>query len=87
MNRKMAFVALCVGALGTFRVLAAAFGAGVDKEPREPIEPGSIMPCSLVGVNPVYHPEVFANPATAREFGFIRAKDGTWQVIPNCHPK
>jgi hypothetical protein len=40
----------------------------------------------LGGVNPALHPEIFGNPAVAaREYGFIRARDGTWHVEPNCH--
>jgi multidrug efflux pump subunit AcrB len=26
---------------------------------------GFVVPCSLVGVNPVYHPDIFGNPAFA----------------------
>jgi hypothetical protein len=85
MNGKKAFVALSVGALGIFGVLAAAFGAGMDREPREPRQPGAVMPCSLDGINPAYHPQVFGNAASARELGFVQAKDGTWHVVPNCH--
>jgi hypothetical protein len=43
-----------------------------------------VMPCSLVGINPVWHPNIFGNPAVAREYGFIRSKDGTWRVEPSC---
>jgi hypothetical protein len=45
-----------------------------------------VVPCSLDGVNPVYHPEIFRNPAVARAYGFVRARDGTWQVVKNCRP-
>jgi hypothetical protein len=41
---------------------------------------GNVRPCSLDGVNPVYHPQIFGNPATAREFGFVQAADHTWHV-------
>ena len=44
----------------------------------------SVRPCSLAGINPAHHPEVFGNPATARAYGFVRARDGSWQVVPNC---
>jgi hypothetical protein len=43
---------------------------------------GYVRPCSLDGVNPAYHPEIFGNPAVAREFGFIQSPDGTWHA--NC---
>jgi hypothetical protein len=46
---------------------------------------GSVVPCSLSGVNPAIHPEIFGNPAVAaREYGFIKSRDGTWHVEPNC---
>jgi hypothetical protein len=41
---------------------------------------GNVKPCSLDGVNPAYHPEIFGNPAAAREFGFVRSPDGTWHT-------
>jgi hypothetical protein len=40
---------------------------------------GSVRPCSLDGVNPVHHPQIFGNAASAREFGFVRS-DHTWRV-------
>jgi hypothetical protein len=47
---------------------------------------GYVVPCSLVGVNPVYHPDIFGNPALAKAYyGFVRGRDGTWQVQSNCH--
>ncbi len=46
---------------------------------------GSVVPCSLNGVNPVHHPEIFGNPAVAaREYGFVKSRDGTWHVQDNC---
>ena len=47
---------------------------------------GGVRPCSLDGVNPVYHKNIFGDPAVAlRQYGFIQSKDGTWRVVPNCH--
>jgi hypothetical protein len=47
---------------------------------------GFVKPCSLDGVNPAYHPDIFGNPAFARAvYGFVRAHDGSWQVEPGCH--
>jgi hypothetical protein len=47
---------------------------------------GFVKPCSLDGVNPVYHPEIFGNPALARAvYGFVRGRDRNWYVEPNCH--
>jgi hypothetical protein len=46
---------------------------------------GFVTPCSLDGVNPAYHPSIFANPRIAREqYGFIRSPDGSWHVEKNC---
>jgi hypothetical protein len=41
---------------------------------------GNVRPCSLDGVNPVYHPQIFGNAATAREFGFVQGPDHAWHV-------
>jgi hypothetical protein len=45
---------------------------------------GFVIPCSLVGVNPAFHPDIFGNPAVARQYGFVRSRDGTWVVEKNC---
>jgi hypothetical protein len=45
---------------------------------------GWVVPCSLDGVNPVYHPKIFGDPAVAAEYGFVRSRDGSWRVQPNC---
>ena len=45
---------------------------------------GYVLPCSLDGVNPVYHPEIFGNPAVARAYGFVQGRNHTWYVIKNC---
>jgi hypothetical protein len=45
---------------------------------------GSVVPCSLGGINPAHHPEIFGNPAVAASYGFVRARDGTWQVGAGC---
>jgi hypothetical protein len=47
---------------------------------------GFVMPGSLVGVNPAYHPEIFGNPAAAAAYGFVRSQDGTWHVRTDWHP-
>jgi hypothetical protein len=47
---------------------------------------GYVKACSLDGVNPAYHPDIFGNPALAKAYyGFVRGRDGTWQVQNNCH--
>ena len=45
---------------------------------------GFVKPCSLDGVNPAYHPYIFGNPEVARSYGFVRSRDGRWQVSPGC---
>ena len=45
---------------------------------------GFVAPCTLDGVNPAYHPEVFANPAVAAQFGFVQGAGGVWHVRPGC---
>jgi hypothetical protein len=72
---KIAFAAALI--LGT----ASATLAGQDNEDNKG---GYVIPCSLVGVNPVYHPGIFGNPAVAREYGFVKARDSSWQVEKNC---
>jgi hypothetical protein len=41
---------------------------------------GYVVPGSLDGVNPAYHPGIFGNPAVARSYGFEKSRDGTWHV-------
>jgi hypothetical protein len=46
---------------------------------------GFVKPCSLVGVNPAYHPKIFENAAiAARDYGFVQSRDGAWRVQDNC---
>jgi hypothetical protein len=45
---------------------------------------GAVVPCSLDGINPVYHPAIFDNPAVARSYGFVKGQDGVWRVESNC---
>jgi hypothetical protein len=83
MKGKKAFVALAVTtALG---ILAAVSAAAGDSRDRGRDRYGAVVPCSLDGVNPAYHPEIFGNPAAAYAYGFVRSRDGAWQVRPNCH--
>jgi hypothetical protein len=48
---------------------------------------GFVMPGSLVGVNPVYHPDIFGNAATARAYGFVQSADHTWHVRSASQPR
>ena len=82
MRGKMALVALAIMALGALSSAAAAGGFFGDRHEKG----GFVKPCSLDGVNPVYHPGIFGNPAFARAvFGFVRSRGGAWHVVPNCH--
>jgi hypothetical protein len=83
MSGRKAFVALAVTtALGILGAAPAA--AGSDRD-RGRDRYGSVRPCSLDGVNPVFRPEIFGNPTAAAAYGFVRSRDGAWQVQPNCH--
>jgi len=82
---RKAFVALAL--MAAFGILdAAPVAASKDDIDTRGERGGSVRPCSLDGVNPAHHPEIFGNPAVAaREFGFVKSRDGTWHVEPNCH--
>ena len=81
MNGRMAFVALAATtALGIPGAAHASAGSDRDRG-RE----SCVVPCNLDGVNPVYHPRIFGNPAFAKaNYGFVQGRDHTWHVIPNC---
>ena len=71
-----------IAALGVLGIASAAAG-GHEGDRRE--RGGYVVPCSLDGVNPVYYPEIFGNPAVAaREYGFVQSPDGTWHVGAGC---
>jgi hypothetical protein len=81
MSGKNAFVVLAVSA--ALVVLGAAPVTASDHEQMN--DRDRVRPCSLDGVNPVYRPEIFGNPAIARAYyGFVRSRDGTWYVQPGC---
>jgi len=71
-------IAASLGVLGPASTAWAQSG-GYDYE----YQGGYVKPCSLDGVNPVHHPEIFGNPAAAREYGFAQSRDGTWHT-QNC---
>jgi hypothetical protein len=82
MNGKQALVALSFIALATSGDPGTA-AAGVDRGDQKNRDTPWVIPCSLAGVNPAYHPKIFGNAATAREYGFVQ-RGGTWQVAPDC---
>ena len=63
-------------ALGVLGVASAAASEHGDRGTRG----GFVMPGSLDGVNPAYHPDIFGNPAVASEYGFVQSRDGAWHV-------
>jgi hypothetical protein len=68
---KIAFAtALILGSLGS-----AALADQSD------IRGGSVMPGSLDGVNPAYHPGIFRNADTAKAYGFVQTQHG-WTAAP-----
>jgi len=70
-------------AVTVFGVLGAASATANDRPDRDR-ERGGVVPCSLVGVNPVHHPEIFGNAAAAQSYGFVQGPDHTWRVRPDC---
>jgi hypothetical protein len=78
-NKTFVVVAM-TGMLGVLGVASATASDHSHYYPR-----GFVLPCSLDGVNPAYHPEIFGNPAAARSYGFVRSPSGRWQVAPGCH--
>jgi hypothetical protein len=84
MNRTQAVAALALAIAASVLAISAAAASGFMGDGRN--KGGYVKPCSLDGVNPVHHPDIFGNPALARAYyGFVRGRDGTWQVQDNCH--
>ena len=83
MRTKKGLVALAVITAPAVLGISPAAGSVCREDPAQC--GGFVVPCSLVGVNPVYHPGIFGNPAVARSlFGFVQSRDGTWYVVENC---
>jgi hypothetical protein len=81
MRGKKVFAMFAVAALGALGITSAVARDDVDKREERG---GFVVPCSLAGVNPVHHPEIFGNPAAARAYGFVRSRNGAWQVQDDC---
>jgi hypothetical protein len=78
---KKSVIALSIFAVSALGIASAsANDMSFDKD-----RGGFVQRCNLGGLNPAYHPEIFGNPAIAGSYGFVRSRDGTWQVAPNCH--
>jgi hypothetical protein len=79
---KIAFAAALV-----FGTASAALAGARDED----VERGGfVVPCSLEGVNPALHPDIFGNAATAYAFGFVRSRGALGRcdptVIANARP-
>jgi hypothetical protein len=82
MGGTKALVALAITALSVLSSTSAAWSFINDGRYRG----GFVKPCSLDGVNPVYHPDIFGNPASAKAvYGFVLGRDHVWRVQDNCH--
>jgi hypothetical protein len=66
-------LAAALGVLGIASAAASEHGGRGSRG-------GFVMPGSLDGVNPAYHPDIFGNPAVASEYGFVQSRDGVWHV-------
>jgi hypothetical protein len=78
MTRSKAFALIGITtALGVLDNDSAAAKAGRHSS-------GAVVPWSLDGINPVYHPAIFGNPAVARSYGFVRGQGGVWRVASDC---
>jgi hypothetical protein len=79
MSGKKAFIGFAI-------VTALGLGAPPVAFAQDVSGAGSVNPCSLAGINPADHPEIFGNPEVARsQYGFVRGPDGNWTVIPGCN--
>ena len=78
MTRSKAFAV--IGITTALGIPDAASAAASDHNGNQDFPRSYVVPCSLVGVNPVYHPEIFGNAAAAASYGFVRPPDGTWHV-------
>jgi hypothetical protein len=82
MTRSKAFAV--IGTTTALGILGAASAAASDHNGNQDRPRSFVLPCSLDGVNPAYHPEIFGNAAAAASYGFVRSPNGTWQVRPGC---
>jgi hypothetical protein len=67
-------------ALAAALVIATASAALAGQSVDRTAPGGHVMPGSMDGVNPAYHPGIFGNPAVAKSYGFVQSTDGTWHV-------
>ena len=86
MNGKAFVVPAIITALSFLGAAAAV--AKDDMEGSDRADRGepsrAVAPCSLKGISPAAHPEIFGNPAVAASYGFVQSRNGTWHVRPGC---
>jgi hypothetical protein len=82
-TRSKVFVVIAMTAVLAVLCATSAASAGME-EGEKSEQGGSVTPCSLVGVNPVHHPEIFSDPAIARSYGFVQGPDRVWRADGNC---
>ena len=61
-------------------ILGTASAALADSDQND--SGGYVLPGSMDGVNPAYHPGIFGNPAVAKSYGFVETSHG-WAVSPS----
>jgi hypothetical protein len=66
--------------LAAVLMLGTASAALADSDQND--SGGYVVPGSLDGVNPAYHPAIFGNPAVAKSYGFVETSHG-WAVSPS----
>jgi len=66
-------LATTLGALAVTSAVASEHSSRGDRG-------GFVIPGSLDGVNPAYHPDIFGNPAAAAAYGFEQSRGGVWHV-------
>ena len=67
-------------------VILGTASAALANDSGENNQGGFVMPGSLDGVNPAYHPGIFGNPAVAKAYGFVQSRDHTWHVRSGWQP-
>jgi hypothetical protein len=81
MSRKKAIVPLAV--IAAPGVLGATSAAWSEMRGDLHNEQSFGTSCSLDGFNPSWH-SGFETPALAKQFGFVKSRDGTWQLDKSC---
>ena len=72
MSRKKVLSTIAALALGIAGAVSTAQARGG----------GGVKECDLSGVNPVFHKAIFRNAERAAKYGFVKGRDGNWQVDP-----